>query len=93
MDGSHEAAAADVRSPKNRKKAHDEDAGEVEDGEGVHAHGLRGVGRLEGGEKHSGLGFVGAEPEAPPSWDWIHLREPLRHLLRGTFLIPSLVVR
>ena len=82
MDGNHAAAEEDGHNPKIPRKAHDEDAAVEEDGEGVHVHALHEVVRLEGGETRFGPVFVGDEPAAPPSSDWIHLQEQLQHLLR-----------
>lgn len=85
----HEAVVADGRIPKIPKKAGDED-GTVEDEEGVlRERALPEGALLEGDGIHFGPGFVGGEPEAPPSWGWIHLREQLLHLLHETFPILS----
>ena len=85
----HEAVVADGRNPTSPKKAGDEDV-PVEDEEDVlRVHALREVALLEGDGKHFGPVFVGDEPEAPPSWGWIHLREQLLHLLHEIFQILS----
>ena len=60
----------------------------VQGEEGVHVRALLEVAPLEGGGKHFDREFVGDEPVAPPSWDWIHLRGRLPHLPRAIFPIP-----
>ena len=88
VDGTRGVVAAGARIPKIPKTAHDEGAEAEEGEEDVHVRALLEVAPLEGGGKHFDREFVGDEPVAPPSWDWIHLRGRLPHLPHAIFQNP-----